>query len=115
MATLTPVIFSAEPTALDIAASAVAAASGGDEFVNVAKTGFWIANASGGPETVTFDAPSTCNFDATHDAAVVVPDGFAGFIAHKLLASRFNDADGKVQVTYSSETGLTVAAVVFAD
>lgn len=113
MATLTRIQFDDEPNALDIAghADTDAAAGGGDQFLNTGNTGFWVQNTSGSPRTVTFNAANACDHGFTHDAAVVVADGFEGFIASRLNAQRFNDDSGYVQVTYSAATGLLVAAV----
>jgi len=111
MALLAPVSFPAEPTAVDIAASAVAASAGGDTFRNVGRTGFWVANTSGAPRTVTFDAPMKCNHGFNHDSAVIVADGFSGLIARFFDPTRFNDESQIVTATYSSEAGLAVAVV----
>lgn len=111
MATLTVLEFPEEPTALDISASEVSAAAGGDVFPNDEQTGFWVDNQDASPTTVTFDAPGYCDDGFQHDAAVVVAAGFTGFIAKKFAHGRFGTSSRQVAVTYSSVTSLTVAAV----
>lgn len=92
-----------------------AAAAAGDEFVNTGGQIFVVKNGhAADPRTITFDAPQADNFgivDAAHDAAVVVPA-----LTTKLIGPfpthRFNDSNGKVQVTYSdSGADLTVAVL----
>lgn len=111
MAVLTVLNFPDEPEAYDIAGSAVSADVAGDTFQNDEKTGFWIDNQSGGPVTVTFDAPGDCDQHFTHDAAVVVADAFTGFIAKNLPHARFGSTSRTVAVTYSGVTSVSVAAV----
>jgi len=88
----------------------VAAAGGGDSFVNDgAKTTFLVDNASGGALTVTFDGVGTGPTDAVafdDDIATSVGAGelweFGPF-----PKARFGSV---VAVTYSGVTSLTVAA-----
>ncbi len=87
-----------------------AAAAGGDYFVNDGKTVLHVINGSAGDITVTVDSPKECNQGFTHDAAVVVTAGEERFIG-PFDRKRFNDANGRVQVTYSGVTSLTVAAL----
>lgn len=110
MAVLTVVDFPAEPAAFDIAAELEAAAAGGDTFENNGRTGLYVRNSSGSPKTLTIDAPRACNHGFTHDAVIVVADGFEGFVATELPANRFNSGSGIVSLTYSA-AGLDVAAI----
>ena len=104
------------PTAAGATITLVAAAGGGDSFANDGRTSFRISNADASPMTVTFDSPNTCDFtigaNAAHDIAVTVPNGQSREIG-PFSQLRFNDTNGRVQVTYSSVTSLTVAAVAF--
>ncbi len=111
MAVLTPVNAGQEPTPHDFAAQTVAAAAGGDTFQNAGKTGFFVVNSSGGPETVTFAAVGLCSHGQLHPAAVIVPDGHSDFIATEFDSTRFNDPNGDIAVTYSSEVGIAVIPV----
>lgn len=101
----------AQTSLAGVALGAVAAAGGGDSFPNDGATALYVKNGSGAPITVTADAPNADNFgvvDASHDSAVAVAAG-----AERLLGpyppGRFNDANGRVQLTYSGVTSLTVA------
>lgn len=96
-----------------------AAASGGDQFANDGTVTFQILNSHAtAARTVTFDSPQSCDFglsaNAAHDRAVVVP-GVSSAPANRVVigpfpVTRYNDANGNVQVTYSdSAADLTVA------
>lgn len=93
-----------------------AAAAGGDSFPNSGNVYFRVNNGSGASINVTFDAPNADNFGVINDAHDVVVAVAAG--AQKTIGpfppERFNDANGRVQVTYSSATTVTVAAVASA-
>lgn len=107
MALLTPV----EASVGGVADALVAAAGGGDSFDNNGLTLFVVNNASGGAITVTFDdpgspaPPSAAAFNP--DVAVSVPAG-ARRTFGPFKPFRFNDANGRVNVTYSGVTSLTV-------
>src|SRR4051794_5552022 len=77
-----------------------AAAGGGDQFQNDGKTMFHVKNGSGGSITVTFASQKSCDQGSTHNTAVAVAAG-----AEKMVGpfdpSRYNDANGYCQVTYS--------------
>lgn len=89
----------------------VAAAAGGDYFANDGKTLLEARNASGGNITVTVASQKTCDQGATHNAAVVVPLTTGQRMIGPFNRTRFNDANGRVQITYSGVTSLTVAAI----
>lgn len=95
----------------------VAAEAGGDSFPNTGVEFFYIKNGDASPKTVTFDSPGTCSFglaaNAAHDLAVTVPAGEEKLIG-PFATARFNDANNRVQVTYSAVTSVTVAAVAAA-
>lgn len=112
MSLLSLVSFPKEPEPLDIGAVDVAADTDGDEFANVGHVAFWADNQDASSTDITFVAQKKCDFGFMHDAVETVPAGFKGLIAHRLDPARFNDANGRVQVTYSSVATLFVAAVV---
>ena len=87
-----------------------ACAGGGDEFVNDGNVIAYIENGSGGDITVTFATPKTVEGLAVADAAVVVTAAEARFVG-PFDPAVFNDSAGKVQVTYSGVTSLTMALV----
>lgn len=110
MATLSVQVISRTGTA----ATYGAAAGGGDEFVNDGTSRLHVKNGGGSPITVTIDSPNTCNFgvaaNAAHDYAITVGAGADKFIG-PFSADQFNDVNGKVQVTYSGVTTVTVAVM----
>ena len=102
--------FSSQPAAVALVLSA--ADVNGDKFyANSGKTGLWVENSSGNPVTVTMLGRNKCSHSQVHDAAVVVPDAFAGFIALPIDTQRFVDGAGEVSLTYSAVANLSVAVV----
>jgi hypothetical protein len=106
MAVLAPVVVSLA----GVADNLVAAAAGGDSFPNNGHTVFVANNPTGGAITVTFDDPgsqspaSAAAFNP--DVAVVVGAGQKRTIG-PFPPFRFNDANGRVNVSYSA-VGMTV-------
>lgn len=91
------------------------AAAGGDSFPNTGKEFVHIKNANATlARTVTFDSPGTCSFNlaanAAHDQAVSIPASSQRVIG-PFPPGRFNDTNGRVQMTYSSEADLTIAVL----
>ncbi len=87
-----------------------AAAGGGDQFTNSGKTYLHVKNGGGSAITVTVNSQSNCSFGFDHDVQVSVPASGERIIG-PFAKSRFDDANGKVQVTYSGVTSVTVAAI----
>ncbi len=113
MPALTVIDFPDEPEAFDIEADAgfVSADAGGDTFTNDGKTMLYAKNTSGAGRTITVAAARQCSHGFSHNAAISVPDGFAGFVATDFENDRFSDAAGVVSMTYDNNVGLEVAAV----
>ncbi|MBA7708132.1 hypothetical protein ES703_117022 [subsurface metagenome] len=89
----------------------------GDEFVNSGKTVIHIKNSEA--ETariVTIDTYTKCNYglDTEHDVAVTV-EGIDPGPTEKVIGpfpkSRFNDPNGRVQITYDHHENLHIAIV----
>lgn len=91
-----------------IAPSFVAASSVGDTFANDGKTFLHVKNGGASPITVTIDSVAPCNYGFDHDVQVTVGAG-AEQIIGPFETYRFN-TDGKVSVSYSGVTSVTVAA-----
>ena len=87
----------------------VAAAAGGDQFTNNGRTFLKVVNGSGGAITVTVAAQATCDQGSTHNVANSVSAGATELMGP--FSSRYTDANGFCQVTYSGVTSLTVAAI----
>src|SRR5687768_17600312 len=92
-----------------VKAALAAAAAGGDQFANNGKTFLEVANGSGGAITVTIAAQRACDFGSTHNIANSVAAG-ATEIMGPFDPSRYSDASGFCQITYSGVTSLTVGA-----
>lgn len=114
MATLAIISNTTAAGETDIEGALVAAAGGGDEFLNDRNTIFVLKNGSGGPITATFasqtDTAEKSGFDTlTHaNRTLVVADGDIGFAMP--FPGAFEDASRKVQVTYSGVSSVTVGA-----
>lgn len=97
----------------------VAAAAGGDNFVNGddERTFLVVRNASAGPITVTVTAQSAAarvpgyGQMAKANLTVSVPATTGEKWIGPFAGQAFNDSAGLVQVTYSAVTSLTVTAV----
>lgn len=92
----------------------VAAAAGGDSFPNSGYDEVVFANSGGGAITVTFAPQGTDNFGVSGTALqrqVTVPNGAVRFRVGTFNPAQFNDVNGRVQMTYSGVTGLTVAVL----
>lgn len=87
------------------------AAAAGDEFANNGKTFLVFANSSGGAITVTFTTPLTVNGVAVADPTVSVADGATRAIVGPFSEATYNNSNGRVAMTYSSHTGLSVGVV----
>lgn len=90
----------------------------GDEFVNSGQMVIHVKNShADSPRTVTIDTFMPCNYgmDTEHDVAVVVEGIDPGpneVVIGPFPKSRFNDAEGKIQITYSDAAAdLTIAVV----
>lgn len=88
----------------------VAAAGGGDSFVNDGRTYLHVKNGGGGSINVTVDSVRACDQGGDHDVVVAVGAG-AEKVIGPLDPVRFNGAGGAVAVSYSAVTTVTVAAV----
>ena len=85
------------------------AASGGDNFTNDGATWLHIKNAHATvSRTVTLDIKSTVDGQAVTDPTVVVP-ALGDRVIGPFPTTFYNDANGRVNITYSSEADLTVA------
>ena len=98
-------------------ASYAAASAGGDAFENTGgNVMVHVKNGGASSRTVTVTAQQTSSsvrgFGTMTKAnvAVAIPAGEDRFIG-PFPRSAFNDAAGKVQLTYSSQTDLTLAAL----
>lgn len=88
-----------------------APAAGGDAFDNDGRTLF-VAKTTGTAITLTFDSLVPSNYGTDVNAVVITPATGTVFIG-PFDPARFNDANGRVGVTYSAVTGLTVDVVRF--
>jgi len=99
----------------DFTLSLAAAAGGGDAFLNDGRTFFVVTNGGGSPITVTVGVQHTSikvpGLGSVTFAAipVTVNAGVTKWIA--VPKGPYNDSNGRVQITYSGVTSVTVGAV----
>lgn len=108
MADITPAVISRAGALVSL----VAAAGGGDAIVgNAGKTYLHVKNGGGSSITVTLPFNSTAVVDgqAATSKTVTVANGTEKVIG-PFPPSLYNDVNGKVQVTYSGVTTVTVGA-----
>ena len=88
-------------------ATTSAAAAGGDEYVNTGKQWAEFTNASGSSITVTIVLQQTIDGLAVANRTVIVEAGESRKIG-PFPTAQYNDANSKVQFTYSDVTTFTV-------
>ena len=82
----------------------------GDAFVNNGQRLLAVRNDDASDKTVTIDSQAQCDQGFDHDIAVTVAAGGEQIIG-PFPPARWNDADRKVQVSYSAVTSVTVAVL----
>lgn len=90
--------------------SYAACGAGGDEFANSGQEFIHVKNGSGGNLDVTINSQVNCSQGFDHDSVVTVTAGSEEIIG-PFPKSRFDDANDKVQITYSGVTSLTIAVL----
>lgn len=103
MATLTVQTISRE----GITPSYAACAGGGDDFPNTGQEFIHVKNGSGAPITVTIVTPATVDALAVADRTKAVAAGEEAMIG-PFPTGTYNDGTGKVGLTYSGVTSLTI-------
>ena len=107
MALITPQVI----VAAGIVRTFEAVAAGGDEFVNSGRHFIAVINAhAADSRTITVNSQTLCNQGVDHDIAVAITAAQDEKVFGPFPKDRFNDSDGKVQITYSdSGADLTIA------
>jgi hypothetical protein len=110
--TVSPITLAA---AVPIDSTALAAAAGGgDSFPNNGVQFLAVRNAGGAPINVTFVGQKPCSLGVAgttaHDTVVAITNDSKVYMLGPFRTDRYNDANGRVQVSYSGVTSLTVAA-----
>ena len=89
-----------------------AVAAGGDEFVNDGKDTFLhIKNTNAASRILTIVTQATVDGEAVADKTVTVPDTTGDKMVGPFPTSWYNDSASKVQLTYESEVGVTIAII----
>lgn len=89
--------------------SYAAANSGGDQFSNDGKTYLHIKTGSGGATNVTIGSQVTCDQGSTHNTLVAINANSEQKLG-PFSSNRYSDANGYVQIAYSSVTNVTIGA-----
>ncbi len=89
-----------------------AATAGGDEYTNNPGTLAWMDNQDGSSTTVTFVAVKTSvvvpGYGSLTIASIAVAVPATSQRVISIPTTGYNDANGRVQITYSSVTSLTM-------
>lgn len=97
-------------TSAGVVASLAAAGATGDTFANNGIEYIEVKNAHASTaRTVTINAQRACDYGGDHDITVSVAASTTKKIG-PFSVKWFNNADGKVEVTYSSNADLTIGA-----
>lgn len=108
MATLT--VNDIDRAGVELEGALAAAAAAGDEFANDGKRTFVVVkNINASTRTVTFVTQKTVDGEAIDDKSVAVAQN-EEYIVGPFPADIYNDGNGRVQMTYDSETGVSVGA-----
>ena len=99
-----------------VAPTYASAAAGGDEYANDGKTYIHLKNASGGSITVTVTVQQSAVDSQQFGRLVPANRTFTvGAGAERIIpflsAGGYNNSNGRVALTYSGVTSLTVAAI----
>jgi hypothetical protein len=87
----------------------VAAGATGDTVPNNGRTYIEIEDTGTTAPTVTVASQVDCDQGFTHDVSVAVPESGTKLIG-PFPPNRFNNDDQQIEVTYSSETDVTIRA-----
>ncbi|MBT9131305.1 MAG: hypothetical protein DDT41_01610 [candidate division WS2 bacterium] len=87
-----------------------AAAAAGNEFVNLGREFIHVRNGGAAAITVTINSVAPCNFGFDHDPVISIPAGGDRMIG-PFPKFRFDDVNGRVQMTYSAVASVTVAII----
>jgi len=109
MATLTAV----SPARSANALAGEAASAGGDEFANTGKHLLVIEHTNGGgaDATLTITTQMTVDGEAVADKEIAIVKG-TRYLIGPFPTGIYNDGDGMVQLTYSSESDLELSVVL---
>ena len=107
MAEITP----QQPGLTPAAPTNVACDVAGDSFANDGRILLHFRNTNAAARNVTIDSVKLCDQGSDHDVLVNVPLTSGERIVGPFSPSRFNDVNGKVQMTYDAVTNLTVAVI----
>lgn len=94
-----------------LAPSYVAADATGNYFTNqTGRTFLHVKNGGTAAIDVTVDSQQLCSFGFDHNNVVSVPAGGERMIG-PFTTTRWNDANGRVNVSYSGVTSVTIAVL----
>lgn len=82
----------------------------GDTYTNQGTVYLFIANGGATPVDVTINNITPCNYGYDHDDLATIAAGATTQLG-PYAANRFNNADGQVEVSYSSVADITIAVV----
>lgn len=108
MPLLTPI----SPARSANALSMIAANAGGDEFQNSGKELLLVTHTNGGGSnvTLTIETQATVDSEDVADKAITIAPGTTHLLG-PFPVGIYNDGNGRVQLTYSAATDITVKPI----
>lgn len=83
----------------------------GESIANNGQTFLHVKNTGGAACTVSFDLPNQVDGQTPPDKTVSVPATTGDRMIGPFPIGQYNDSNGNLGVTYSTATGVTVAAI----
>lgn len=105
-------IISQECTSAGLEVTFESANADGNYFTNNGRKVLRVKNGGGADITITVDSPTECDQGFTHDVEVTVTASEERDIG-PFKTTRFNDSNGRVNITYSGVTSVTVAVIEY--
>lgn len=86
------------------------ASATGDEFVNDGRSFLLIKNDDVASHNITITSQEKCSQGFSHDVKLSVASNDSAIMG-AFYKPRFNDANGKIQITYDDVTSLSIAVI----
>lgn len=94
-----------------LAAITFVAAAASQTLPYTGKEFLLVKNGDASPHDLTIDSVIACNQGSDHDKTLTVAAGAQGMLKPKPPVDRWQDVNGKIALTWSATTSMTVAAV----
>ena len=83
----------------------------GHFFTNDGRTFLHVKNSNAQTRTITIDSVEPCSQGFDHDVTATIAATTGDHMLGPFPVQRFNDVNGRVNITFSAVEGLTIAAI----